>query len=421
MFIANPASTVSRLILTEQAKYFIDYRLLDDIYFFSDNSGFLYVSERDGFRHVYRYRMTGILDRQLTSGSWDVTTVYGFDERNNILYFQSAETSPLQRNVYSLDARGRTTRLTPENGTNNAMFNSTFTYYINNFSNLETPNRITLHTSRGAQVRVLEDNALLAQRFNSLNLPKKEFFTFKTSENVELNGWIVKPKNFNPNTKYPVLMVQYSGPDTQEVRDRWRIDWEYYLAENGYIVAAVDGRGTGARGVEFRNSTYMQLGILETKDQIEAAKYLGRQSYVDESRIGIWGWSYGGTITLLSMSSGEQVFKTGISVAPVTDWRLYNTVYTERFMRRPQENFRGYEITSPLLQAQNLQGRLLIIHGTADDNVHAQNTMLYTDRLMEAGIQFEMQLYTDKCHSLLGQQTRRHLFTRKSEFLFRNL
>jgi len=421
MFFANPASTVSRLILTENAPEFFDYRLLDKIHFFRDNSGFLFVSERDGFRHVYRYRINGILDRQLTSGNWDVTAVYGFDERNNILYFQAATTSPLRRNVYALDARGRKTRLSPQDGTNDAMFNSTFTFFINNFSALGVPNQFSLHNNRGAQIRVLEDNAALAQRFNALNLPRKEFFSFTTSENIELNGWILRPRNFNPNLQYPVVMIQYSGPDTQEVRDRWNIGWEYYLAENGFIVAAVDGRGTGARGREFRNSTYLQLGVLEARDQIEAARFLGRKSYVDASRIGIWGWSFGGTVTLLSMSTREKVFAAGISIAPVTDWRLYNTIYTERFMRRPQENFRGYEITSPLLQAQNLQGRLLIIHGTADDNVHAQNTFLYTDRLVEAGIQFDMHIYTDRCHSIRGLQTRRHLFRMKVDFLRRNL
>jgi dipeptidyl-peptidase-4 len=327
----------------------------------------------------------------------------------------------LQRNIYSVDARGRKTLLTDGKGTHNALFNSTFTYFINNASSLGNPNKITLHTNRGALVRTLEDNVALAQKFNALNLPKKEFFTFKTSENIELNGWIIKPKNFDPNRKYPVLMMQYSGPNSQQVLDHWNIGWEYYLAENDYIVACVDGRGTGARGAEFHKCTYLQLGILETQDQIETAKYLGKKAYIDENRIGIWGWSYGGTITLLTMSAGENIFKAGISIAPVTDWRLYNTVYTERFMRRPQENFRGYHSTSPLFQTQQLNGKLLIVHGTADDNVHVQNTMLYIEQLVEAGKQFEMQLYTDKCHSILGQQTRRHLFTRKSEFLFQNL
>ena len=421
MYLANPKSTVAKLIISEQNKYYIDYNIIDDIYFFDNNNSFLFVSERDGFRHVYKYRMNGILDKQLTSGNWDVTNVYGYDEKNNILYYQSAETSPLQRNIYSLDIRGRKILLSSGKGTHNAIFNSTFTYFIDNASALETPNEVTLRTNKGAEIRVLEDNSDLAQNFKALNLPKKEFFQFETSENIKLNAWIIKPKNFDSTRKYPVLMVQYSGPNSQQVLDRWDIGWEYYLTENGYIVVCVDGRGTGARGTEFRKCTYQQLGVLETKDQIEAAKYLANQSYIDKDRIGIWGWSYGGLMTLLSMSSEEKLFKAGISIAPVTDWRLYNTIYTERFMRRPQENFRGYEVSSPLLQVENLNGKLLIIHGTADDNVHVQNTMLYVEKLVEADKQFEMQIYTDKNHSILGKQTRRHLYTRKCEFLFSNL
>ena len=421
MYLANPKSTVAKLTMSEQDKYYIDYGLIDDIYFFDDNKSFLYVSERDGFRHIYKYRINGILDTQLTSGNWDVTAVYGYDEKNNMLYYQSAETSPLQRNIYSLDAKGKKTLLSDGKGTHNAKFNSTFTYFIDNASTLESPNKITLRNNKGAEIRILEDNTALAQGFKTLNLPKKEFFKFTTSENIELNGWMIKPKNFDASREYPVLMVQYSGPNSQQVLDRWNIGWEYYLAENDYIVACVDGRGTGARGAEFLKCTYQQLGILETKDQIEAAQFLGKQSYIDENRIGIWGWSYGGFMTLLSMSSDEKLFKAGIAVAPVTDWRLYNTAYTERFMRRPQENFKGYNETSPLLRADNLNGKLLIIHGTADDNVHVQNTMLYIEKLVEADKQFEMQIYTDKDHSILGKQTRRHLYTRMCEFLFKNL
>lgn len=421
MYLANPKSTVAKSVLSEHDQYYIDYSLIDDIYFFDDNKSFLYLSERDGFRHVYKYRINGILEKQLTSGNWDVTEVYGYDEKNNILYYQSAETSPLQRNIYSLDAKAKETLLSDGKGRHSASFNSNFNYFIDNASALESPNKIILRTNKGAQVRVLEDNATLAEKFKALNLPKKEFFKFTTSENIELNAWIIKPKNIDTSRKYPVLLVQYSGPNSQEVVDRWDIGWEYYLAENNYIVACVDGRGTAARGAKFRKCTYQQLGILETKDQIEAAKYLAKQSYIDKERIGIWGWSYGGFMTLLSMSSDEKIFKAGIAVAPVTDWRLYNTAYTERFMRRPQENFRGYNESSPLLQAENLNGKLLIIHGTADDNVHVQNTMLYIEKLIEADKQFAMQLYPDKNHSILGKQTRRHLYTLKCEFLFENL
>jgi len=421
MLYANPKSTLSKLILRQDDKCFVDFENIDFLRFSADNLSFIGVSEQDGYRHVYQYGINGTVTKQLTKGNWDVTNVYGYDEAKKVLYYQSAETSPLQRNIYSIDAKGKKTRLSDGKGTHNATFNSTYSYFVDNASSLEVPNTISLLNNVGASVRVLENNATLAKKFKALNLSKKEFFNFTTSENVKLNGWMIKPTNFDVTKKYPVLLVQYSGPNSQEVLDKWNIGWEYYLASENYVVACVDGRGTGARGVEFRKCTYQQMNILEAKDQIETAKYFGKQTYVDKDRIGIWGWSYGGTITLMSMSSGEKVFKAGISVAPVTDWKLYNTAYTERFMRRPQENFKGYELSSPLLRADRLEGNLLIVHGTADDNVHSQNTLLYIDRLVAADKQFEMQLYTDKNHSILGEQTRRHLYKRMSDFLFKNL
>ncbi len=421
MWLANPKSTLSKLIVQQEDKYYVDYENIDYTKFSSDNQTFIGVSEDDGYRHVYQYNINGTIKKQLTKGNWDITNVYGFDEKKQVLYYQSAEVSPMQRDIYSVDIKGKKVRLTDGKGTHIGNFNSTLTYFVDNASSLTVPNIVTLCSNNGSIIRILENNAKLVADFNALNLPKKEFFNFTTSENVKLNGWMLKPINFDPNKKYPVLMVQYSGPNSQQVSDSWRIDWEYYLASNDYVVACVDGRGTGARGSEFRKCTYQQLGILETKDQVEAAKYLGQQSFIDKERIGIWGWSYGGFMTLMSMSTDEKVFKAGIAVAPVTDWRLYNSAYTERFMRRPQENFKGYDVTSPLQRADKLQGRLLIIHGTADDNVHTQNTMLYIDKLVAADKQFEMQLYTDKNHSILGKQTRRHLYTRMSEFLFKNL
>jgi len=421
MLLANGKSTLSKLVLRQDDKYYVDFENIDFIHFFSDNQYFIGVSEKDGYKHVYLYRINGSVVKQLTKGNWDVTDVYGFDEKKQVLYYQSAEISPMQRDVYAMDAKGKKTRLTDGNGTHNGSFNSTLTSFVDNASSLETPNTLTLRSNNGTSIRKIEDNASLAAEFKALNLPKKEFFNFTTSENVKLNGWILKPANFDANKKYPVLMVQYSGPYSQDVLDKWEIGWEYYLATQNYVVACVDGRGTGARGVEFGKCTYQQLGILETKDQIEAAKYMGKQTYIDKDRIGIWGWSYGGFTTLMAMSSGEKVYKAGIAVAPVTDWHFYNTAYTERFMRRPQENFKGYELASPLLRAEKLQGSLLLVHGTADDNVHMQNTIVYIDRLVAADKQFEMQLYTDKNHSILGKQTRRHLYTRMSEFLFKNL
>jgi len=421
MLLANPKSMLSKLILRQDDKYYVDYEDIDYLHFSSDNLSFIGVSEKDGYRHVYQYGINGIVGKQLTKGNWDVTDVYGYDETKKVLYYQSAEISPLQRDVFSVDAKGKKTKLTDGKGTHNGTFNANFSYFVDNASSLETPNSFTLRSNNGSAVRMLENNTAVATAFKALNLPKKEFFTFTTSENVKLNGWILKPANFDATKKYPVLMVQYSGPDSQEVLDKWNIGWEYYLSTQNYVVASIDGRGTGARGAEFRKCTYQQLGVLETKDQVEAAKYLGNQSYIDKARIGIWGWSYGGTMTLMCMSTGDQAFKAGIAVAPVTDYRFYDTAYAERFMRRPQENFKGYDLSSALLKADKLEGNLLIVHGTADDNVHAQNTMLYIDKLVAADKQFEMQLYTDKNHSILGKQTRRHLYTRMSDFIIKNL
>ena len=421
MLMANPRSTLCKLVLREDDKYYVDYQNIDYLTFTADNQYFIGVSEKDGYRHIYKYTMTGTIVKQLTKGNWDVTNVYGYDDKKQVVYYQSAEVSPLQRDIYAVDSKGKITRLTNGKGTHEAIFNSTMTCFVDNASALEVPNELTLRSNSGSSIREIENNAALAATFKALNLPKKEFFTFTTSENVKLNGWMLKPVQFDASKKYPVLMVQYSGPDSQEVLDKWTIDWEYYLSTLNYVVVCIDGRGTGARGAEFRKCTYEQLGILETKDQVEGAGYLAKQPFIDKDRIGIWGWSYGGTMTLMCMTTGEKVFKAGISVAPVTDYRLYDTAYTERFMRQPQENFKGYDASSALQRAGKLEGKLLIIHGSADDNVHTQNTMLYIDKLVEADKQFEMQIYTDKNHSILGKQTRRHLYTRMSDFLVKNL
>ena len=421
MFLANPKSTLSKLILQENDDNYIDYRNFNFYQFSSDNQYFIGVNEKNGYRHVYQYQINGTLIKQLTAGNWDVTDVYGFDENTQTLYYQSAETSPLQRDVYAITTKGKKTRLTDGKGVHQAVFSNTFTYFVDNASSLENANTLTVRNNKGNFICIFQNNDSIIQEWEKLNLPKKEFFSFTTSENIKLNGWILKPSNFDTTKKYPLLLVQYSGPDAQEVLDEWNVDWEYYLATQNYVVACVDGRGTGARGVKFRKCTYQQLGILETKDQIETAKFLSSQHYIDKERIGIWGWSYGGFITLMAMSSPEKIFKTGIAVAPVTDWRLYNAAYAERYMRRPQENFKGYDLTSPLLHAAHLNGNLLIIHGTADDNVHAQNTLLYAQHLEENNKKFQMLLYTDKNHSILGKETRRHLYQQMSEFLFMNL
>ena len=421
MLFANPRSTLSKLILRQDDKAYVEYENIDFIQFTADNKYFFAVTENDGYRHIYQYGINGIVVKQLTKGKWDVTNFYGFDEKKQVAYYQSAEASPLQRDVYSVDLNGKKTRLTDGKGTHIANFNTTLSLFVDNASSLSSPNVYTLRNVVGTTVRVMESNAALAASFKASNFPQKEFFTFTTSENVKLNGWMIKPANLDASKKYPVLLVQYSGPNSQEVLDKWKVDWELYLASAGIIVACVDGRGTGARGSEFRKCTYQQLGLYETKDQVEAAKYLGQQAFVDKDRMGIWGWSYGGYMTLMAMTTGEKVFKAGVAVAPVTDWRFYDSAYTERYMRRPQENFKGYDASSVLPRADKLTGSLLIIHGSADDNVHTQNTMLFIDKLVAADKQFEMQLYTDKNHSILGKQTRHHLYTRLSEFLLKNL
>jgi dipeptidyl-peptidase-4 len=421
LLMANAKSSISKLIYSETDSRYVDYANDDDLYFAADNLSFFRLSEKDGYRHVYQYNINGTLQKQITRGNWDVTKFYGYDEAKKTLYYQSAEKSPLQRDLFSIDAKGKKNCLTDGKGTHNVQFNSTFTYYVDNASSVAQPNVMSLRTSAGKLVRILESNEKLKADIRQLQLPPKEFFSFINSAGIALNAWMVKPLDFDESKKYPVLMVQYSGPNSQQVNDSWSIGWEYYLASKSYVVVCVDGRGTGARGADFRKCTYGKMGMIESEDQIEAAKYLGNLAFIDRSRIGIWGWSYGASMTLWAMSAGEQIFKAGIAVAPVTDWRLYDSAYTERFMGLPQSNFRGYSQTSLLSSAEKLNGKLLIIHGTADDNVHFQNTLLYISKLVEADKQFEMQLYPDKNHSLLGQQTRRHLYTRMSEFLFRNL
>jgi dipeptidyl-peptidase-4 len=421
MYLANPKSTLGKLVFSQTDEHYVDYGNADYTFFSFDNQYFITVTEQDGWRHAYRYFINGTLDKKLTNGNFDLTNVYGYDEKNKLLYYQAAAVSPLQREVYCVDFKGSIKKLTDEAGTHTANFNADFSLFVDNFSTNETPNIITLKDVKGKIVRTIEDNKEVGYHFEKIRPLHKEFFKFTTPDGVELNGWIVKPAPTQIDKQYPLLLVQYSGPNSQEVLDRWDIDWEYYLAENKIVVACIDGRGTGARGANFRKCTYQQLGVLETHDQIAAAQYLGSQPFVDKNRIGIWGWSYGGFMTLNAMSTGEKVFKAGIAIAPVTDWRFYNTAYTERFMRRPQENFHGYKLASPLLRADKLQGKLLLVHGTADDNVHIQNSMDYAAALVEAGIQFEMQIYPDKNHSILGKNTRRHLYTRMFEFLQQNL
>jgi dipeptidyl-peptidase-4 len=416
--LANPFTGDTRAFFTETNKRYISEDFYDNFIFLPDNKYIVLNSERDGFSHLYLYDRQGFEVKQLTSGNFDVTEFYGFDPVKKIFYYQAAKESPLRREVYfvSLDDK-KTGKLSAQTGTNHADFSTGFKYFINYFTSAETPNLVTLHEQSGKVIRTLEDNSKLKTLLGEYSISKKEFFSFKTSEAVELNGWLLKPTNFDPARKYPVLMTQYSGPNSQQVLDKWEIGWKDYLAQEGFVVACVDPRGTAARGEEFRKMTYLQLGKYESDDQVEAARYLGTLPYIDKNNIAIWGWSYGGFMAALCMEKGADVFKAGISVAPVTNWRFYDSVYTERYMRTPQENPDGYDDNSPLSHAEKIKGNYLIIHGSADDNVHLQNTMEFSERMVQSGVQFDMATYTNRNHGIRGGNTSMHLYTKMTDFL----
>lgn len=420
MFYVNPKSGVSKLILKEENKCYVDSEWLSSIRFSA--SGFTYVSEQDGYAHVYLYSPTGVMLRQITKGNWDVTKLIGYDEATKTTYYESAEESPIRRSVYKIDAKGVKTKLSKQVGTNSAAFSANYAYYVNRFSNATTPMKITVNdTKKNQELRTLIDNQALAGKLSATSYSPKEFFTITTASGYELNAWMVKPANFDKNKQYPVMMTQYSGPNSQQVLDQFGFDWEQYLASKGIIVVCVDGRGTGARGETFRKCTYMQMGVLESQDQVEAAQALAQLPYVDGSRMAIWGWSFGGYNTLMALTVGKGTFKVGIAVAPPTDWRYYDTVYTERFMRTPQENEKGYAVTSPLRRVNEMQGKLLLIHGSADDNVHFTQTMQYAEALVQANKQFDMHVYKDRDHGIYGKNTRYHLYTKMSNYLIENL
>ncbi len=418
VLLVNPFTGDSRSFFTEKNNRYIAEDFLDDFIFLPDNDYFVVNSERNGYSHLYLYDRQGFEVRQLTDGEFDVTDFYGFDSKKKLFYYQAAKESPMCREIYFVSLDGKKQgKLSQQKGTNKAEFSTGFKYYINYFTNNETPNTVTLHNSNGDLIRVLEDNKQLAQKLAEYQLTSKEFFSFTTSEGISLNGWMIKPSNFDPSKKYPVVMTQYSGPNSQEVLDTWSIDWYNYLAQEGFVVACIDPRGTGARGEDFRKVTYLQLGKYESDDQVEAAKYLGTLPFVDKNNIAIWGWSYGGFMTLLCMEKGGDLFKAGISVAPVTSYKFYDSIYTERYMRTPAENPDGYNDNSPLANPSGIKGRLLIIHGSADDNVHLQNTMEFTEEMVQAGIQFDMAIYTNRNHGISGGNTRIHIYQRMTDFL----
>ena len=425
IYMANPRSTVCKLVLQEanaEGKY-----IKEDAYaalrFFE--GGFAMVSDRTNFRHIYLYNLNGQLQRQVTRGQFDVTDFYGYNPKTGKCYYASAEESPLRRAVYVTDKKGNTRKLSTSVGTNAATFSKGFKYYMNVYSAAGVPPITTLCDESGKTLTTLLDNAPLRERVKAVG-GKVEFFTFTTGDGVSLNGWMVKPRNFNPAQKYPVIMYQYSGPGSQEVKDAWGLGmyggalYESYMAEQGFIFVCVDGRGTGARGSEFEKCTYLRLGYLESRDQVETAIYLSSLPYVDAQNIGIWGWSFGGFNTLMSMSEGRPVFKAGVAVAAPSNWKYYDTVYTERYMRTPAENADGYAI-NPIQRAAQLSGNLLLIHGTADDNVHYRNCTEVAEAYVQNEKQFDMQIYTNRNHFINGGATRYHLFTRISNFFIEQL
>lgn len=425
LYSANPRSTVCKLLIDENVSKYVKEEAMENI-IITDNH-ILFPSDRSGNMQLYLYSLTGQLQKRLTDTNYDVTDVYGYDEKTGNVYYQVAGKNPMNREIYVTAKNGKTECLTSQEGWNNAIFSKNFEYFINQWSDCNTPFCYSICNNSGKQLSVLLDNSSLKNKLVAVNLPQKEFFSFKTSEGVELNGVMIKPADFDANKKYPVILWQYGGPGSQQVVNSWNIGsmgqgglFDEYLAEQGFILVCVDGRGTGARGAEFEKSTYMRLGNLESKDQVETALYLGTLPYVDKNNIGIWGWSYGGFNTLMSMSEGRGVFKAGVAVAPPTDLRYYDTVYTERYMRTPKENAAGYD-DNPISRAGKLHGALLICQGLADDNVHPQNVFEYTEALVQADKDFKMNVYTNRNHSIYGGNTRNHLFRQITQFFVDNL
>jgi dipeptidyl-peptidase-4 len=389
-----------------------------------DNESFLLISERDKYFHFYHYNFKSEKLSKVTEGDWDVASLIGVDKKQGVVYYTSYEESSTEIQVYSIKLDGsKKKKISNEQGSYNADFSSTFDYYILSHSTVNTPPVYELYNKKGKLIRVLEDNAAMTKTIEDYQFSDIEFMQVPTASGQNLNGYMIKPADFNPNKQYPLFIYVYGGPESQNVVNRWnrRAPWFQLLVQEGYIIACVDNRGTNGRGEEFRKSTYMQLGKLETIDQVEAATYLGDLSYINKDRIGIFGWSYGGFMTSLCLTKGNGVFKMGIAVAPVTNWRYYDTVYTERFMRTPQENPGGYDDNSPINFTDQLQGKLLLVHGTADDNVHFQNSIDFVSALVESNVQFDMQFYPNKNHGIYGGNTTYHLYTRMTEFILENL
>lgn len=420
LYTVNPRSTVAKMIINESVPKYVKGEVVEDIII--TPSHILLPSDRSGHMQLYLYSHTGQMQKQLTNASYDVTKTYGYDDATGCVYYQAAGRDPMNREVYMTNGNGKTQCLTQREGWNSAVFSKGFKYFVNAWSDRNTPYEFSICNNSGKKVATLIDNGALKTKLASYNLPAKELFSFTTSEGVNLNGIMIKPAGFDASKKYPVIMWQYGGPGSQQVVNSWSVGsmgqgalYDEYLAQQGFILVCVDGRGTGARGADFEKSTYLRLGDLESKDQVEAAAYLGTLPYVDKDNIGIWGWSYGGFNTLMSMSEGRPVFKAGVAVAPPTNMRYYDTIYTERFMRTPKENASGYDIC-PINRVGRLHGSLLICQGLADDNVHPQNVFEYTEALVQADKDFKMNIYTNRNHGIFGGNTRNHLLRQIASF-----
>ncbi len=422
LYWVNTNTMETKVILEEKNDTYIDIH--DNLTFLSDNKSFIWTSELGGYNHLYLYSNLGKKKTQITEGEWEITEVYGFNEKSGIIYFQAAKESPLQREVYSVKVNGGSfKRLSRNAGTNTAAFSKGFKYFINYHSTTLTPYYISLHDNKGEQIRMMKDNQTLKDILKQSINSSFEFIQIPGADGTMLNASVIKPKDYNPETKYPVLMFVYGGPGSQTVKDSWGSSnylWYQMLTDKGYIIVSVDNRGTGARGEKFKKMTYLQLGKYETEDQIAAAKWLGEQGYVDKSRIGIWGWSYGGYMSSLCLFKGADVFKMAMAVAPVTNWKFYDTIYTERYMKTPKEN-PGYEENSPINHVDKLKGKFLLVHGTADDNVHFQNSVEMVSALQRANKQFDLMIYPDRNHGIYGGSTRLHLYNMMTNYVVENL
>ena len=418
--LVNSKDGSNNILFSEEDKYYID---IHDNLTFLPNNFFIWTSEKKGYNHIFLKGLDGS-EEQITSGSWEVTSFKGLDSDKMQIFFTSTEDGSINRSLYVLDLEtGKRKKLSTQIGTNSAKFSKGLKYYINTFSDADTPPVFTLHKADGTLIKTIENNTEFKNKLKDYDLSKKEFLTIYT-DNADLNAWIIKPPNFDKNKKYPLFMFLYGGPGSQQVLNKYgssNFYWYQMLAQKGYVVACVDNRGTGGKGSEFKKMTYKELGKYETIDQIDAAKYFGNLEYIDKERIGIQGWSYGGYMSSLAITKGAETFKLAVAIAPVTNWRYYDNIYTERYMQTPQENASGYDDNSPINHVEKLKGKYLLVHGTADDNVHVQNTYEMTSALVRANKQFDLFVYPDKNHGIYGKNTRYHLYKKITNFILENL